>query len=107
MIEITESAQDKIVDLLVSENNPNLKLRTYIQGGGCSGFNYGFTMDEDQNEDDFEINVKGFKVLIDAMSYPYLDGATIDYKTEMFSSQFVVSNPNAKATCGCGTSFAV
>lgn len=107
MIQITETAQEKIVDLLAHEKNPNIKLRTYVQGGGCSGFNYGFTFDEEVNEDDFEIPVAGFKVLVDAMSMTYLDGATIDYKDDIFNSQFVITNPNARSTCGCGSSFSV
>ena len=107
MIEITESAKNKIADLLREQNNPNIVLRTFISGGGCSGFNYGFTFDDTVNEDDFEIEVGGVKVVVDAMSYPYLEGAIIDYKDEMFNSQFVISNPNAKSTCGCGSSFSV
>ena len=107
MIEITESAKNKIADLLLEQNNPKLVLRTFVQGGGCSGFNYGFTFDEEINEDDFQLDVDGVKIVVDAMSYPYLDGATIDFKSEMFNSQFVISNPNARSTCGCGSSFSV
>lgn len=107
MIDITESAKDKIVGLLSEENNPLLNLRTFVQGGGCSGFSYGFTFDEEVNEDDFEVNLDGFKVLIDAMSMQYLQGATIDYKEEIMGSQFVIKNPNAQSTCGCGSSFSV
>jgi iron-sulfur cluster insertion protein len=108
MIEITESAKSKIMDLLLEENNPKLALRTFVQGGGCSGFSYGFTFDEEKNEDDFEfpINEK-FNVLVDAMSMQYLQGAKIDYKEEAIGSQFVISNPNAQSTCGCGSSFSV
>ena len=108
MIDITESAKAKIQDLLLEENNPNLSLRTFVQGGGCSGFSYGFTFDEIKNEDDFEfpINAK-FNVLVDAMSMQYLQGAKIDYKEEIMGSQFVISNPNAQSTCGCGSSFSV
>lgn len=108
MIDITESAKAKIQDLLIEENNPNLALRTFVQGGGCSGFSYGFTFDEIKNEDDFEfpINEK-FNVLVDAMSMQYLQGAKIDYKEEVMGSQFVISNPNAQSTCGCGSSFSV
>jgi iron-sulfur cluster insertion protein len=106
MIEITESAKEKILDLLLEENNPKLALRTFVQGGGCSGFSYGFTFDEEINEDDFEIPVGEFKVLVDALSMGYLQGATIDYKVELMGSQFVISNPNATTTCGCGSSFA-
>jgi iron-sulfur cluster insertion protein len=103
MITITESAHSKILDLLAEENNPNLKVRTFVQGGGCSGFSYGFTFDETVNEDDFEID----KILVDAMSMQYLSGAVIDYKEELNGSQFVISNPNAQSTCGCGSSFSV
>ena len=106
MITITESAKEKILDLLAEENNPNLSLRTFVQGGGCSGFQYGFTFDEDINEDDFEIPVGEFKVLVDALSMTYLQGAVIDYKVELMGSQFVINNPNATTTCGCGSSFA-
>ena len=107
MIEITKSAQDKIQDLLLEENDPKLKLRTFVQGGGCSGFQYGFTFDPEQNEDDFEIPVGTFKVLIDAMSMQYLQGATIDYKEDLMGSSFAISNPNAQTTCGCGSSFSI
>ena len=107
MMTITESAKIKILDLLLEEGNPNLALRTFVQGGGCSGFSYGFTFDEITNEDDFEIPLEKFKVLVDAMSMQYLEGASIDYKDDLTGSQFVISNPNAQSTCGCGSSFSV
>ena len=107
MIDITESAKNKIKDILYDEGNPKMSLRTFVQGGGCSGFSYGFTLDEEQNEDDFEIVLDEFKILIDAMSMQYLQGAVIDYKEETMGSQFVISNPNAQSTCGCGSSFSV
>jgi iron-sulfur cluster insertion protein len=107
MIEITEAAKSRIVDLLIDENNPKLALRTFVQGGGCSGFSYGFTFDEDKNEDDFEFPIENFTVLVDAMSMQYLTGATIDYKEEIMGSQFVINNPNASSSCGCGSSFSV
>ena len=107
MIDITESAKNKIKDLLYEEGNPNLSLRTFVQGGGCSGFSYGFTFDEIKNEDDFEIPLDEFTVLIDALSMQYLQGASIDYKEEAMGSQFVIKNPNAQSTCGCGSSFSV
>ena len=107
MISITENARNRILDLLYEEGNPNLKLRTFVQGGGCSGFQYGFIFDEDQNDDDFEYDVGPFKVLVDAMSMQYLSGSTIDYKEELMSSQFVINNPNAVGSCGCGSSFSV
>jgi iron-sulfur cluster insertion protein len=103
MISITEPAQIKILDILSEENNSKLKVRAFVQGGGCSGFQYGFTLDEEMNEDDFEIN----GILIDAMSMQYLSGATIDYKDDIDGSQFVIQNPNATSTCGCGSSFAI
>jgi iron-sulfur cluster insertion protein len=106
-VSISESAIAKITDLLAEENNPNLKLRTFVQGGGCSGFQYGFIFDEVQNEDDFMIERPNLKVLIDAMSMQYMLGATIDYKEEIMGSSFVITNPNAQSTCGCGSSFSV
>jgi iron-sulfur cluster insertion protein len=107
MIEITESAKSKILDLLAEEGNPKLSLRTFVQGGGCSGFSYGFTFDDVTNEDDFEIDVGVWKILVDSMSMQYLQGAVIDYKDEIMGSQFVIQNPNAQSTCGCGSSFSV
>jgi len=107
MITITESAKTKILDLLSEEGNPDLKLRTFVQGGGCSGFSYGFTFDEIMNEDDFEIPLGKFKVLVDAMSMQYLEGASIDYKEDLQGSEFKITNPNAQSTCGCGSSFSV
>jgi iron-sulfur cluster insertion protein len=107
MIDITTAAKNKIIDLLIDEHNPKLMLRTFVQGGGCSGFSYGFTFDEEVAEDDFEFPVDTFKVVVDAMSMQYLQGATIDYKEEVMGSQFVITNPNAKTSCGCGSSFSV
>lgn len=107
MIEITDNAKTKITDLLMEENNPNIKLRTFVQGGGCSGFTYGFTFDEEQNDDDFEVPVNDFKLLIDSMSMQYLQGAVIDYKEDLMGSNFSIKNPNATTTCGCGSSFGV
>jgi len=108
MIEISESAKVKILDLLSEEDNPKLALRTFVQGGGCSGFSYGFTFDEEKNEDDFEFPIsEKFNVLVDSMSMQYLQGAVIDYKEEIMGSQFVITNPNAQSTCGCGSSFSV
>lgn len=107
MLTITDSAKTKILDLLAEEGNPDLALRTFIQGGGCSGMSYGFTFDEITNEDDFEVPLEKFKVLVDAMSMQYLQGASIDYKEDIQGSQFVISNPNAQSTCGCGSSFSV
>ena len=107
MIDITESAKNKIKDILYDEGNPKMSLRTFVQGGGCSGFSYGFTLDEEQNEDDFEIPLDEFKILVDAMSMQYLQGAVIDYKEDLQGSTFSITNPNAKSTCGCGSSFGV
>jgi len=107
MITISDSAKAKIKDLLLEESNPDLSLRTFVQGGGCSGFSYGFTFDEIVNEDDFEVPVDEFKVLIDAMSMQYLTGSEIDYKEDLQGSSFSIKNPNATTTCGCGSSFGV
>jgi iron-sulfur cluster insertion protein len=107
VITISESAREKIKDLLLEENNPNLFLRTFVQGGGCSGFSYGFTFDEAINEDDFEIPLDNFKILVDSMSMTYLQGAEIDYKEDVMGSSFNIKNPNATTTCGCGSSFGV
>jgi len=107
MIQITETAKQRIIELLNEENNPDLKLRTFVQGGGCSGFSYGFTFDEDQAEDDWELPVGSFKVLVDSMSMQYLEGAEIDYKESLEGAAFSIKNPNAETTCGCGSSFSV
>ena len=107
MITITEAAKQKLIDILIEENDPTVSLRTFVQGGGCSGFTYGFTLDNNKNEDDFEFPIDNFKVLVDALSMSYLSGATIDYKDELMSKEFVIQNPNAVHTCGCGSSFTV
>lgn len=107
MIEITESAKAKIIDLLTEENNPNIKLRTFVQGGGCSGFQYGFTFDEDVNDDDFEFSIGNHKVLVDSISMQYLEGATLDYIEDLMGASFSIKNPNASSSCGCGSSFSV
>jgi iron-sulfur cluster insertion protein len=103
----TEAAADKVRDLLIDEGNPNLKLRVFVQGGGCSGFQYGFTFDEDVSEDDTALEKKGVQLLVDPMSFQYLLGAEIDYKEDLEGAQFVIRNPNATTTCGCGSSFSV
>ncbi len=103
----TDSAAAKVGALIVEEDNDNLKLRVYISGGGCSGFQYGFTFDEEVNEDDTQIENGGVTVLIDSMSVQYLNGAEIDYKEDVSGAQFVIRNPNASTTCGCGSSFSV
>jgi len=103
----TDSAADKVKQLIEEEGNPELKLRVFVQGGGCSGFQYGFTFDEDTNEDDTTMSKNGVTLLIDSMSYQYLVGAEIDYKEDINGAQFVIKNPNASTTCGCGSSFSV
>ena len=105
MITITENAVAKIQDILAEENNPQLKLRVFVQGGGCSGMQYGFTLDDTQAEDDWDIESNGVNVLVDSMSGGYLQGAVIDYKDDAMGSSFSISNPNAETTCGCGSSF--
>lgn len=106
-ITITESAKDKIQDILAEENNPSLKLRMFVQGGGCSGFSYGFMLDEEQNEDDFEVSAGNSTLLVDAMSAQYIQGATVDYEETLMGSSFKIQNPQAVSTCGCGSSFSV
>ena len=101
----TESAAAKVADLIAEEGNPDLKLRVFVQGGGCSGFQYGFTFDEIANEDDMVVEKGGVQLLIDSMSFQYLVGAEIDYKEDLTGSQFVIRNPGATSTCGCGSSF--
>ena len=101
----TDSAASKVAELIAEEGNPDLKLRVFVQGGGCSGFQYGFTFDEVVNEDDMQMNKNGVTLLIDAMSLQYLAGAEIDYKDDLQGAQFVIKNPNATTTCGCGYSF--
>ncbi|MBU3542659.1 MAG: iron-sulfur cluster insertion protein ErpA [Burkholderiaceae bacterium] len=101
----TDSAVAKVADLIAEEGNPDLKLRVFVQGGGCSGFQYGFTFDETVNEDDTQVSKGNVTLLIDSMSLQYLVGAEIDYKEDINGSQFVIKNPNATTTCGCGSSF--
>lgn len=103
----TDSAANKVGELIAEENNPNLNLRVSISGGGCSGFQYGFTFDEAINDDDFVIEKNNVKLLIDSMSYQYLSGAEIDYREDLEGARFIIRNPHAKTTCGCGSSFSV
>lgn len=105
MITITDEAQFKIKDIIAEENSPDLKLRVFVQGGGCSGLTYGFTLDNTINEDDFDLEIGDVHLLVDSMSSSYLTGATIDYKEDQYGSQFTIKNPNATTTCGCGSSF--
>jgi len=101
----SDSAASKVKELIDEEGNTELKLRVFVQGGGCSGFQYGFTFDEVQNEDDTAMEKNGVTLLIDSMSYQYLAGAEIDYQEGLEGAQFVIKNPNATSTCGCGSSF--
>nr|WP_211243438.1 iron-sulfur cluster insertion protein ErpA [Chitiniphilus eburneus] len=103
----TDNAATKVKDLIDEEGNPELKLRVFVTGGGCSGFQYGFTFDEIVNDDDTEVSKGGVTLLIDPMSYQYLVGAEIDYVESLEGSQFTIKNPNAVSTCGCGSSFSV
>ncbi|MGD2138502.1 MAG: iron-sulfur cluster insertion protein ErpA [Gammaproteobacteria bacterium] len=103
----TDAAADKVRRLIEEEKNPNLKLRVYISGGGCSGFQYGFSFDENIGEGDITIARGGVTLVIDPMSYQYLAGAEVDYTEGLEGAQFVVRNPNATTTCGCGSSFSV
>ena len=105
MITLSESAVDRIKDILDEENNPALKLRVFVQGGGCSGMQYGFTLDEDVGEDDWTLDLNGVQILVDSMSGQYLQGAQVDFKNDNMGASFVISNPNAQTTCGCGSSF--
>ena len=103
----TDSAASKVRELIEEEGNPELKLRVFVTGGGCSGFQYGFTFDEAAADDDTVIDKNGVTLLVHPMSYQYLVGAEIDYTEGLEGSQFVIKNPNASSTCGCGSSFSV
>ncbi len=103
----TDAAARKVKALVEEEGNPDLKLRVYVTGGGCSGFQYGFTFDESQADDDTVIDNDGVQLVVDPMSYQYLVGSTVDYTEDLKGSQFVVNNPNATTTCGCGSSFSI
>lgn len=106
MITLTDNAVSKIREILAEETNPNTKLRVFVQGGGCSGMSYGFSMDTDAPaEDDWTLDINGVQVLIDSMSGTYLSGATIDYTDDIMGASFSINNPNATTTCGCGSSF--
>jgi iron-sulfur cluster insertion protein len=104
MITITESAQEKIKEVLEDET-PTSRLRMFIQGGGCSGFSYGFTIDDAKNDDDLEIPAGSSSVLVDSMSMEYLKGSTVDYKDDLEGARFAITNPQADSSCGCGSSF--
>ncbi len=107
LLVFTDAAALKVKALMEDEGNPNLKLRVFVSGGGCSGFQYGFTFDENEGDGDTRVEKKGVALLIDPMSYQYLEGAEIDYKDDVNGAQFVIRNPNASTTCGCGSSFSV
>ena len=106
-IRFSAHAANKVRELILDEGNPSLKLRVFVTGGGCSGFSYGVTFDDGAADDDAVIERDGVTALVDAMSYPYLVGAEIDYKEDLAGAQFVVTNPNASSTCGCGNSFSI
>lgn len=107
MLTLTPSAVEKVRDLIAEENNPAIKLRIFVQGGGCGGMQYGFTFDEEVADDDFDIEVDGVHLLVDSASAQYLGGASVDYVEELMGSQFKISNPNAQTSCGCGSSFSI
>lgn len=106
-LSFTDSAASKVKQLIEEEGNNNLNLRVFVSGGGCSGFQYGFTFDEAINEDDMIMEKNGVKLLVDPMSFQYLIGAEIDYQENLKGAQFVIKNPGATSTCGCGSSFSV
>jgi len=106
-IVFTDAAASKVGELIREEANPNLMLRVFISGGGCSGFQYGFTFDETIEEGDSQVENQGVKLIVDPMSVQYLMGAEIDYKEDLQGAQFIIRNPNAQTTCGCGSSFSV
>ena len=107
LLVVTQNAADKVKALIEEENNTALKLRVFVTGGGCSGFQYGFTFDENINDGDTAIEKDGVTFLVDPMSYQYLIGAELDFKEGLAGAQFVISNPNASTTCGCGSSFSI
>lgn len=104
-LDFTAAAAGKVAALIAEEGNPDLKLRVYISGGGCSGFQYGFAFEEQRNEDDLAVERDGVTLLVDPLSFQYLAGAEVDYRESLQGAQFVIRNPNAKTTCGCGSSF--
>lgn len=107
MITVSDSAVNKVKSLIEEEQNPNLMIRMFVSGGGCSGFQYGFTFEEEKSEDDFMFDFSGVTFLIDAMSAQYVQGAEIDWQENAMGSTFAIRNPNATTTCGCGSSFSV
>ena len=105
-LKISDAALTRVRELIAEEGKPTLKLRIFIEGGGCSGFQYGFSFDEQRADDDFVLGHDGVELLVDPLSMQYLEGAEVDYVEELSGAQFVIHNPNAKTTCGCGSSFA-
>jgi iron-sulfur cluster insertion protein len=106
-IVFTDAAAQKVGELIQEEDNPELMLRVFVSGGGCSGFQYGFTFDDEREEGDSSVENRGVTLVVDPMSFQYLMGAEIDYKEDLQGAQFVIRNPNATTTCGCGSSFSV
>ncbi|MFB6326326.1 iron-sulfur cluster insertion protein ErpA [Pantoea deleyi] len=106
-LQFTDAAATKVKNLIADEENPALKLRVYITGGGCSGFQYGFTFDDQLNDGDMTIEKQGVSLVVDPMSLQYLVGGSVDYTEGLEGSRFIVTNPNAKTTCGCGSSFSI
>lgn len=106
-MQVEPSAIKRLQEMIKEEGNPNLMLRVFVQGGGCSGFQYGFTFDESKNEDDFDFVYDDVKILVDSMSLQYLNQAVIDYHDDLHGSSFVINNPQAVSTCGCGSSFSI
>ena len=106
-IDFSERAAAKVRALIIADGDDALRLRVFITGGGCNGFSYGFTFDDDVTEDDAVIDREGVSMVVDAMSYPYLEGSQVDYVEDLNGSQFIVTNPNAASTCGCGNSFSI
>lgn len=104
-MKLETTAVQRVRELLAEEDQQDLCLRVFVQGGGCSGMQYGFTFDASQNEDDFDLDFEGVKILVDSMSWQYLQGSVIDYREDNMGSSFVINNPNAVTTCGCGSSF--
>ena len=104
---LTDSAAAKVQSLITEEGNPQLKLRVFVTGGGCSGFQYGFSFEDNMAEDDTPVSRDGVTVLIDSLSFQYLAGSTVDYEEGLMGSRFIITNPNASTTCGCGASFSI
>ena len=107
IMSLTDNAAAKVQSLISEEGNPHLKLRVFVTGGGCSGFQYGFSFEDTMAEDDTPVSKDGVTVLIDSLSYQYLAGSTVDYEENLMGSKFVITNPNASTTCGCGASFTI